>query len=334
MQTVAQTTGWSRRRLIPALGLSRASVSRWSRRIHQGLPAVRAPGRVRAALVQPERLTAAITALQHGLHRTRGAPALWQQWRGAIARKDFADRVRAQRQALERARRERLGQVIWTEPCAVWAMDPAQYGTVAWNLVGDLASRLRFELLVAVALPACFIVRQLQRLFERHGAPLVLKRDNGSNLCTPAVDDVLNAFGVIALTSPVHYPRYNGAIEYAQREMKATVGTLTGGGLSLDAALEMAPVLLNAHPRRCLGGDTAEHVFHKSQPQFQQTYTRSRRKEVKEWIEARTETIIATSSGRKRRAHDAARRQAVVAWMREEHLIELVPPKKVLPQSQ
>jgi len=86
---------------------------------------------------------------------------------------------------------------------------------------------------------------------------------------------------VLALTSPAHYPRYNGAIEYAQRELKASVGTLVNGGLALDVALDVAPALLNTHPRRCLGGNTAAHVFHNAQSLFQQTYTMSRRKEVK-----------------------------------------------------
>ncbi len=78
-----------------------------------------------------------------------------------------------------------------------------------------LASRFRFDLFVAAELPARTIAGQLEQLFAQHGAPLVLKRDNGSNLAGGEVDELLDAHGVIALNSPPHYPAYNGAIEYA-----------------------------------------------------------------------------------------------------------------------
>jgi hypothetical protein len=69
-------------------------------------------------------------------------------------------------------------------------------------------------------LPAEQVVSDLTVLFQRYGAPLFLKRDNGSNLVNAPVDEVLAQHGVIPLTSPPYYPRYNGAIEYAQRELK------------------------------------------------------------------------------------------------------------------
>jgi hypothetical protein len=51
------------------------------------------------------------------------------------------------------------------------------------------------------------------------GRPLVLKRDNGSNLNHQAVDEVLARYLVLPLKSPPHYPPYNGAIECAVREL-------------------------------------------------------------------------------------------------------------------
>ena len=44
----------------------------------------------------------------------------------------------------------------------------------------------------------------LAKLFRRHGAPLFLKRDNGSPLNHAAVNAVLAEFGVIPLNSPAH----------------------------------------------------------------------------------------------------------------------------------
>ena len=61
---------------------------------------------------------------------------------------------------------------------------------------------------------------RLEQLFLRHGPPLVLKRDNGSNLNHQAVDEVLTRYLVIPLNSPPHYPPYNGGMECAVRELK------------------------------------------------------------------------------------------------------------------
>jgi hypothetical protein len=58
----------------------------------------------------------------------------------------------------------------------------------------------------------------LEQLFLHDGPPLVLKRDNGSNLNHQAVDEVLARYLVIPLNSPPHYPPYNGAMECAVRD--------------------------------------------------------------------------------------------------------------------
>jgi hypothetical protein len=60
----------------------------------------------------------------------------------------------------------------------------------------------------------------LTATFNRFGAPLFVKRDNGSNLNHTAVNDVLIEYFVMPVNSPVQYPPYNGAIEEAQTELK------------------------------------------------------------------------------------------------------------------
>jgi hypothetical protein len=326
-----ERSGWSMRRLVPALGLSRSSVTRWMGRLRRGLPAIRPPARQKARLETSATLDAAIGKLHHGVHRSGGAPALWQAWQAYISRREFDGRVRACRLQRQREQRENFWRIVWRRAGAVWAMDPAEYGEVRWNLVGDLASRLRFELLVALDLPVRRIVAHLVVLFDRYGAPLVLKRDNGSNLVHPAVDEACDAYGVLTLTSPPYYPRYNGAIEYAQREIKAAVAVLTRTGTSLPNALATAPVLLNVQPRPCLGGRTASEVFHQTAHAFQRIYTIERRKEAKRWIQDQAQSIVDHMSNRGRHAHDAAWRQAVETWMLDNGLIEVVQPKKLSP---
>ena len=61
----------------------------------------------------------------------------------------------------------------------------------------------------------------LEQLFLQHGPPLVLKRDNGSNLNQQAVDEVLARYLVMPLNSPPHYAPYNGGMECAGTENPA-----------------------------------------------------------------------------------------------------------------
>lgn len=331
LQDMHERSGWSRRRLARALGISRSSLWRWTDRLRYGQPAVRQSGPAKAKLENSAELDAAIAGLHHGAHRSRGAPALWRQWQVFISRHAFDERLRAARLHRLRLQRERLWRIVWRQPGAVWAMDPAQYGGVYWNLVGDLASRFRFELLVADELPARRIAEHLAELFERYGAPLVLKRDNGSNLVHPSVDELLDAFGVLALTSPRQYPRYNGAIEYAQREIKTAVTVLTSSGTELSTALKIAPALLNARSRPCLGGTTAAQTFQEARHAFQRVFTVDRRKEVKDWIQDRCLATVERMQAVSRHAHDAARRQAIENWLLDNRLIDVVQPKTVSP---
>lgn len=76
------------------------------------------------------------------------------------------------------------------------ATPPAEDQGQTWNLVSDLASRFRFAVHLSIHLPAEQVGVDLKALFQRYGAPLFLKRDNGSNLVNAAVDAVLAEFGV------------------------------------------------------------------------------------------------------------------------------------------
>jgi transposase InsO family protein len=106
----------------------------------------------------------------------------------------------------------------------------------------------------------------LEQLFLRHGPPLVLKRDNGSNLNQQAVDKVLACYLVMPLNSPPHYPPHNGGMECAVRELKTP---LVEKILAVDSTTESqvqawAEVLaheLNHRSRACLDGHIACRVF-------------------------------------------------------------------------
>ena len=330
LQELQKRNGWSLRRATQAMGLARSSVLRWTRRLRQGHEAIR-PSCRKAALNNPAALDEAIAKLHHGVHRSRGAPALWRLWQEGISRRDFDRRVRDHRLQQQREQRDSLHHIVWPHAGTVWAMDPAQYGHLQWNLVGDLASRFRFDLMVAWELPACRIVMQLRSLFDRYGPPLVLKRDNGSNLVHAMVDSLLDEYGVLALTSPPYYPRYNGAIEYAQHEIKVAIDVLTLTGTPLSTALATAPVLLNTQPRPCLDGQSASQTFLTTPHAFQQNFTLNRRKEVKHWIQDQAHSIVGHMSKVGRHAYDAAWRQAIESWMLDNGLMQVVQPRIMSP---
>ena len=331
--------GPSCRRLLAAAGLPRSSFLRWQRRIRRGRPAIRTasardvPALEKQSPAKAAEIRTKIAGLSHGRQRSRGAPALFQTLKTWLSRRSFQILVRARRQEIAREREAACTRIEWSRPAAVWAMDPGQLGPRRWNLVGDLASRFRFELVAATMLPARTIAGQLEQLFAQHGAPLVLKRDNGSNLAGGEVDEILAAHGVIALNSPPYYPRYNGAIEYAQRELKARVGRLTAQGLELDEALANAPTLLNATPRPCLDDQTAAEVFYPARDDFQQQFTLTRRKEIHDLIQDEASCIRVRMERCGHHAQGAAWRRAVEQWLEENGLMTVHQPQIVLPHS-
>jgi hypothetical protein len=324
IQQAREYWGWSARKGIRVFGLSRASVQRWTQRLQAGEQPLRTPVRTHAV---SEELWNAITALRHGLWRSAGAPALYKTWRHRLPRRALGALVRQSRQAWQ----QHWQRLCWRRIGAVWAMDPAEHRGQTWNLVSDLASRFRFAVRLHTHLPASQVAAELKALFLRYGAPLFLKRDNGSNLVSTEVNTVLEEFGVIALTSPRRYPRYNGAIENGQRELKTELKKLAGWPLLLAAW--WARLRLNTRARRCLSGCSARSVFLPGHQRFQVEYTLERRKEVKDWIQNYTKTILINMRAGSRRAHEAAWRQAVETWLLEHGFLEVLQPKNVLPHS-
>lgn len=335
VHTLRERSGQSGRRLLKAVGLAHSSFMRWQQRLRRDRPAV---GTTDARDIQalekraPEtalEVRQKIAALVHGRHRSQGAPELCRELQPVLSRRSFYILVHAHRQELFRQQRAGLTRIVWAQ--GVWAMDPGQLAGRCWNLISDLASRFRFDLTAVFELPARAIADQLARLFACYGAPLVLKRDNGSNLISGEVDEVLDAFGVIPLNSPLHYPAYNGAIEYAQRELKARVETLTAQGLSLEAAIALSPPLINAKSRPCLGGQTAADVFKMAHAKVTSQFTLERRKEIKDSIVDHSECIRDRMKSCGPHAHGAAWRQAVEQWLVEAGFVTIRRPQSVSP---
>ncbi len=101
----------------------------------------------------------------------------------------------------------------------VWAMDfsepPAEIDGRYQSLllVRDLGSGEQLAALPVLSANSDAVCALLEALFRQHGAPLVMKCDNGSPFLTPEVDWLFVLWGVERLLSPPGYPQYNGACE-------------------------------------------------------------------------------------------------------------------------
>ena len=130
----------------------------------------------------------------------------------------------------------------------------------------DLASRYRFEPLLSHTQDSERIALFLEKRFQQHGAPLFLKRDNGSPFNAAAVDQVMARHWVLPLNNPPRYPRYNGAMEKSIRDLKSRLTQRLAQSeavpLELLAQVEATVHQLNHEPRRCLQGRTACDAYH------------------------------------------------------------------------
>ena len=172
----------------------------------------------------------------------------------------------------------------------------------------------------------------VEQLFRRYGAPLVLKRDNGSNLNHEAVNELLARWRVIPLNSPRHYPRYNGAIERAQRELKAA---FLARWLEIDPRTCPASAVaawtvydLNRQPRRCMRRQSAAAIFCGAKSNLG-AYTERRRKEAFDTINGLIMNAVAQREVYSQPQLDAAQRRAVETWLQREGIITLTKPQCV-----
>jgi hypothetical protein len=203
------------------------------------------------------------------------------------------------------------------------------------HLIQDLGSRYKLRVLGDEVL-ACGerVAGNLVELFDRHGAPLFLKRDNGSNLNHHAVNEALDEFGVIPLNSPAHYPPYNGGIERGQlemeRELELRIGGEEVGARVFRLECEVSGHEVNHKRRRSLGGQTACYALETARP-WGRLFGRRERKEVYEDIKSMAIDIAEQLDEHTETAAETAFRYAVETWMQLNQLIRVTRNGEVLP---
>ena len=118
-------------------------------------------------------------------------------------------------------------ELVWTTPGVVWSTDftqpPVPIDGVFHHvlLVRDLASSCTLLALPCPGESAQTVAGSFTQLFARHGAPLVLKRDNGSPFIAAVVAELCSRTRLAHLRSPAYTPRYNGSIESTGGCLKA-----------------------------------------------------------------------------------------------------------------
>lgn len=288
--------------LCQDLGVPYGSFMRWRRRRRQQRPVLEKPG--------PKKITFALQPLLEqirtsapGPKRCLGAGALYREYRPFISRRDFRELIREVRRERRHEALAAMPRITWNHPGTGWSMDDIHVGYTAtgerlWSTtVQDLASGYKLPVpLLGTPAHGEAIAAHLARLFATYGAPLVLKEDNGSNLNHAAVLAVCDAYGVIPLPSPVWYPKYNGAIEHSQGEIRrALAALLQGRDLPPDhpgVYITSADHNLNHKPRRALHGKTSCQVF--TDPARHLIVNRRTRKDIHDTIRQLMDQLLVT----------------------------------------
>jgi hypothetical protein len=170
-----------------------------------------------------------IRQLPGGPKRTVGLGRLHTSWSSFISRRDIRDLARLSRWEAREQSLATMRRITWRLPGTVWAFDDThigydEHGDKLFNTTGiDLATTYLFEPLTGTPCCGAEIAGHLDRLCRKYGAPLFLKVDNGSNLNSFEVQEVMEHYGIIPLNSPPYYPPYNGTVEHMNGELKSMI---------------------------------------------------------------------------------------------------------------
>ncbi len=162
-----------------------------------------------------------------------------------LPRCQWIDLQREYRRWWKREHRCGMQELDWRRDGAVWAVDfsdppqPVDGCFPEILAVRDLASGMQLAWLPTPDEQADTAIAVLAELFVEHGAPLVLKSDNGSAFQSRAWERLLAKWQVIPLYSPPRTPRYNGGCEAGNGSMKVRTTMLAaannrGGRWSCD----------------------------------------------------------------------------------------------------
>lgn len=320
-------------------GLAYSTVMRWIGRRRRGASVIMAPGPKKTATVDLGVLGEQIRGLSHRAKRTGGTGPLYAKVKDKVSRREFQARVTQARRDADRQRRAELKRVEWNQAAVAWAIDDTRLGKddrsgrkLYLNTVFDPSPRYTFTSLIGYLASGRRIAAHLRRLFERHGPPLILKRDNAGNLNDEAVNRLLWEYLVIPLNSPTHFPLYNGGIERAQRDIKRVLyqrlGDLpTSMGRVVDHT-EEAIYVLNHKQRKVLSGATPCERLHDPGKII---FTPQDRRAILGDMADIAQAIHRRLDDKTERGRATAQRLAIETWLKKEGLITVTQGGGVSP---
>src|SRR5690348_9381239 len=318
LDAAKKDTGLPWRRLCEPVAY--ASVMRWRQRQRQDLPLWQCPGPKKSVPLNWAEFYPLLRDLQHGRVRTPGTTELHQRFADSLSRRQLTGLVQDYRQG----QLDCMKRIEWLRPGLAWSIDATEYGEDGQQIipVQDLASRYRFRPLVLDQLDGRQIATHLETLFRQHGAPLFLKRDNGSPFNHHAVDTVLARFGVLPLNNPPHFPRYNGSMEKGIRDFKYALALRQQPSTGeVELLAEVLAHELNHRPRRCLKGRTACAVFHDDAQRLR--WTKAQRKIIFRLLLRHFGAMIEKAANGRHPNTATLWRVTVESWLRRQGLISI-----------
>jgi transposase InsO family protein len=315
--------GWSRERAAAALGLSTAALADWQRRWDDPNDrlAAHALGAKPMTCSALER-TAVLDFL--AMHGTALGVAILQDHFPLLARRDLAcllHLARSEADAVAAGGHYRC--VTWHDAGRAWAMDHTEPptpidGACRWVLtVRDLASGCTLAATAVEHPDAASTIHILRALFAQHGAPLVLKADNGGAFIADETVALLAAHRVALLRSPAYTPTYNGACEAGNGTIKHLAHQLAcrhdrPEHWTCDD-LEGARLLANRRITDRDRTDTPEHLFATRTAITDIERDRLHRAITGEQQRRTDDAVIASNHGLRTFTPDALVRQAIAA---------------------
>ena len=218
IEELQKETGGSNRQVAHAIGLNYRTLLRWQKRASAGEAVLARPGPKKRGPLPLAEVRAEIEACVTAANEAWGDGTYRPVHAGRLPARAGVSLVAAVRHERNRQRQQVCKHVSWKEPNLAWALDATERERdllgkkLLLHEVQDLCSRYRFDPLVALESKGEAVARHLEALFRKHGAPLFLKRDNGSALNHEAINEVLARHRVI-----LEQPRSLSAVQRGDR---------------------------------------------------------------------------------------------------------------------
>lgn len=327
-------------RFVVASQFSLATFFRYGCRAELGLPLWGPRGKPKAVTIEDDIVQDVLKSQWHGgRHRLRGVADIRLQHPEFTEQQiqNFANEVRNE---LLQGNAKSMISVEYGEPHLMWSLDIFEkwHRGIKFRVlqVMDLGSRIK---LFPAIKPGDFtgeeIAEHINMLMRIHGAPLFLKRDNGGNLNSRELFEIMKMFAVIPFNSPPYCPQFNGVMERSQGEIKRYLRFMLKDTKTEDtfsAAVYLAIDRANHRKRKVLNGQNALECWEKPFLKF----SKREREAIYFEIKDVANQILHAFSPQKQKRKDAfacAWRKAVTQYLEAKEYIRLYRDGKPLREA-